>query len=333
MSNIAAFPSFSSLDNPQLRFPQYLNSLIDHAANRCTYRVDGLAGYLLPPATFLAKFGHAYVFPAAREVEPPSIPAANWTTWKHHDDTYVKTANDLQDFRNQFLAGLDLPTLLLFEEVGGGNRNRTLEWMVSRMQIQYGTISAAQFESYDELLAKPYIIGDSMQALIAQHNVVHLAYASNAQPLPEVLKVRYLLNCLRPSGRFTSFMDGYYQRYPTVAQQTFLNASTDLSAFERNMDQRATSQSMGLAASTVTINALVATAVKEALLAAGVQPITKAATPQPKFYCWTHGQNATHNSDACRQRAEGHISTATNHARQGGSNTVWSKSKRRQQDT
>jgi hypothetical protein len=99
------------------------------------------------------------------------------------------------------------------------------------------------------------------------------------------------------------------------------------------MHKSATTQSTGLAASTVDIDALVDARVKQALLAAGIKPTGTKAPQSPKFYCWTHGLNHTHHSDTCQHRAEGHVSTATNSSKQGGSTTTWAKPKRQPRDT
>jgi hypothetical protein len=202
-SATADFPSFSSADNPQMRFRQYLNRLLEQAANHSS-RVDGLTGYLLPPAEFLTKFGHAYQFPAERQDEPVPSPAraSVWQAWKHHEEERKQVRIELQAFRLKFIAGLDEPTLQLFEDADGGNLSRTLEWMVSRMREEYGTVTAAQLETFEQQLNTPFIIGDSMQAYITRHRHVHQTYVGLAQPMQETLKVRHLLNGLRPSGRF-----------------------------------------------------------------------------------------------------------------------------------
>jgi hypothetical protein len=45
----------------------------------------------------------------------------------------------------------------------------------------------------------------------------------------------------------------------------------------------------------------------------------------PKSYCWMHGlsTNPKHNSATCNNRAVGHIDTATENNKQGGSEKVW----------
>jgi hypothetical protein len=155
MSSTINFPSLSSSDTPHLKFHQYLDDLVD-AAVTATHRPDGLAGYLLTPAAFLIRFGHPYVFPAEPAAEPESVPAAPWQTWRYHEDIRIQTTIDLNTFREKFLAGLDRPILQLFKETVGGNRSRTLEWMITRMQQQFGTASSRQLEAHERSLTQPY---------------------------------------------------------------------------------------------------------------------------------------------------------------------------------
>ena len=339
MTSTTPFPSFSSADHPQLRFSAYLNKLLDEAVNASS-RIDGIAGFLLSPAVFLVRFGHAYEFPAERVPQPEAVPAAPWNAWRYHEDLRLATDNNIRDFRTKFLAGLDAPTLKLFEDVVGGNRTRTLEWMVARMTARFGTVSSTQLESFEKLLLEPFIVGESMLAFISQHRDVHLTCAAQQQPLSEAIKVRYLTNSLKPSCRFGTFLEAYNLRHPTIAEQTFDNLNTELTAYESTMDKEATARSLGYAGSAIDIDAAIAAAIEKALspatmallAAATIKPSssTERTSQAPKYYCWTHGPNNTHNGDQCQRQATGHVASATARDEKGGNSTVfksWHKRK------
>lgn len=52
-------------------------------------------------------------------------------------------------------------------------------------------------------------------------------------------------------------------------------------------------------------------------------PATPTNTSQ--CYCWTHGPNPSHNSDACTWKQPGHVNEATAADKKGGSIVRWSK--------
>jgi hypothetical protein len=248
---------------------------------------------------------YPYVFPAEPAAELDSVPAAPWQTWRYHEDIRIQTTIDL---------------------------NISLEWMITRLQQQFGTVSSKQLEAYERSLTQPKIVGEPLLPFLTRHSDVHLTCEGHGQPMSEANKVRTLLNSLVPSGRFGSFIESYNLRYRTMAQQNFDNAREELIDYESTLDVSATSKSLGFAAPAVDIQVLIAAAVKEAFLAEKTAKSTatrKASPQQPNFYCWTQGLNYTHDSDKCRKQANGHSITVTINDKQGGSTNVLSKPKRR----
>jgi hypothetical protein len=77
---------------------------------------------------------------------------------------------------------------------------------------------------------------------------------------------------------------------------------------------------------------LVASAQRPAVPQAPRPPQLASATPAPaRGYCWTHGStaNGTHTSATCRNKAPGHVDTATWRNKQGGNKTAYVPPSRR----
>jgi hypothetical protein len=304
--------------------------------------INGLLGFLLPPAEYLAKFTVAFIPLAHPGVEPVMANMDTerlWKQWKHKLDQFQQQRRDLSAFTDSLFGSLSADILATLTDEDGDRLSLALTY--AALENKFGKISPADFAARIATLDIPFADGtEDFQAIIARHEAVHRVAVKAAQPLSEQSKVEYLRRAVNPCGRFVLEIDAWQRANRGLDSQTFTSLRDALVAAWAERSITATAASLGFAGASTTnqlaaVNSLTIEDITVAFAAAmrtfapphgvvAAAPIKRVAQASAKQYCWTHGP-CNHSSAACRAPDDHHVASASFADMKGGRTTFTSK--------
>jgi hypothetical protein len=222
--------------------------------------------------------------------------------------------------------------------------------LLTHLHTTYGAITSADRDTYHARLHTPWSPPTPIESLFKQLEEGKRMAALAQEPLADSQLVRIGQSLIFKTGLFP---DGCREwRLKSDADRTWAEFKTHFARHDRDRLETATSASAGYAnavqpatPSTSDGAALAVTALPSgpellALLtelATLRKAATPSATPAPRpaassrGYCWTHGSttNNAHSSATCRNKAPGHIDTATWRNKCGGNSERYTPPNRR----
>ncbi len=208
--------------------------------------------------------------------------------------------------------------------------------LLTHLRSTYGTITAADRDSYHERMRTPWSPPTPIETLFKQLEDGKRMAALANEPIADSQLVRIGQSLIFKTGLFP---DGCREwRLKSDDDQTWPNFKSHFARHDRDRLETATTASAGYAgavqpvieAPTATGTALAATALPSgpeliALLTELAafrknQPTNSTRPTTQRGYCWTHGSttNNAHTSATCRNKAPGHVDTATWRNKCGG---------------
>lgn len=308
-------------DGDKTVFPVWENAVQDKSAMSSSLHPQGLNGFSMSDAEFLANFGIAFAAIDHPGAEPGANQVQAWKIWKNQLDRHELQLTQLNGLKMVILASLGPSCYQLLELPGSGVRTRSVQWIMGELKRVYGTMTASDLEAIITTLETPYVDTMPLRELTRLHAKAHLTSAANGQIINEAAKVRYLVRALAPSGTFKSCIEFWHLQHPTIQAQTFLLLCEALYVFADNRPSTVTSATMGYSANATTnshteehFEARVAAQVK---LALAKLKLPAGAAVSDKQYCWSHGP-CGHSGVACVHRLPGHKEEATLTNQMGG---------------
>ena len=321
------FPAFPGDTTHRLAFPMFIKQVLD-ALEHMGSRDYGLLGYVLTEDEWLELAGNTAPFvPAvAPGNPPPPQPAAPWQEWQYTKQCYDAERKLLNHATAAFVKSLDEHSKSVVEGEEGTIRGKSLQHMIAVLRAEYGTITKNDLLEHLQTLNEPYERGDDILQYLLKHSRGHRTAQHNGQPWPEMLKIATLIAGLTPCGIFTTCIDSFHTAYPALQQQLYSNLQTSVRIYAQNRIEQPTSGTQGYAAAATYVKPPPAAST---LSAADVEKmianaLTNMRVDQPrkrttdKQYCWTHGEQYSHNSAECKTPDQGHDESATLTNRKGG---------------
>ena len=278
----------------------------------------GHLALVLSDANYVAQAGAGNAFVPPVHPGPPPVLAAGTTnaaiaaanlahktalnTFKIYVETEVALKKQLLEaVPDQFIDEL--------QHVEYGYANVTTRTIIAHLDATYGTITQDELDDNDADLRRKWDLGQSIQALFKQVKDCRDFAAAAGDPISEAKAIRAMIANLEATGAFDDAIKDWKKR-PT-AEHTLANFRLDFTKADKDRRREKTSGEGGYAGAA----------------ASGSNPPSGTTpnqdTPLPGWkYCWTHGLNKTHSSNACNNKTDGHKNDATLDNMQGGKNTI-----------
>jgi hypothetical protein len=294
----------------------------------------------------IAGAGNEFDVPAA----PPSEPAIPVTATAAQTSELVRRHQvRLRDFQNYYdtdkalvrsiIAATPLTYIETLSDPELGFAQVTALQLLTHLRTTYGAITAADRDSYHDRMRTPWSPPAPIETLFKQLEEGQRMAALAKEPIADSQMVRIGQHLIFKTGLFPAGCREW--RLKPDADQTWAAFKTHFSRHDRDRQETATSASAGYAgavqptAPTPTLDgsALAATALPSGpellALLTELAALRKGQTPGPpaprptssaRGYCWTHGStaNSAHTSATCKNKAPGHVDTATWRNKCGG---------------
>ena len=324
----------------RLAFPQWQTGLFG-VASTIGPRTYGMLGFLLAPADWLALPGNNGPFVPLQDPGARPAQAAALSAWKVDHEAFADEQANIQTLKRAYLLSLDTEATAVVSEPQWGTIRRTLADMHARLVAAYAVLSAGDIEELEQNLLVPFQpTTQSVRDYIQAHTDAAAALDAAGSALSAQKRFQLLRKGTRDVPPFDKTVAHYVEQNQAVAAQTFDGLAAALRAKADNTLTTATTGSAGYAGA--------ATPLREedldtdmALAAAGLGTITltredlrqliadaieqsrqadrsarqadrsSGRNKQPTHWCWTHGDNFTHQSDKCIHPGQGHRKQAT----------------------
>jgi hypothetical protein len=236
-----------------------------------------------------------------------------------------------------------------------GYANVTTLSLLTHLQTTYGEMTAADREANLTRMNAPWSPPSPIENLFDQLEEGQRYAVLAAEPIADSQLTRLGLNLITKCGMMP---DGCREwRLKPAATQTWANFKVHFALQDRDRQETATATSLGYSGAVVVVQPIVAppdssnAALAATVLPSGAElvalltelakfraaaattakPPSNPVKPAARGYCWTHGSttNSSHSSATCRNKAVGHIDTATWRNKQGGNATTYAPPARR----
>lgn len=297
-------------------------------------------------ADFLDAFpdGPAVPIPLLEEDYPEEEPPANaapseHTRWNRlaekHDVKYSAQQEFRTEFRRAFLDSID-PIMFAAIDTDNGLSTYSIAELYEQVCIQAGTINRGTRRRMKEEFSKPYDSTADFSAHIMQLQLKFNTAEKFGFGPTDYEKNDYLIESIEKDATWSEYIKMYDQEFQHFNLATWAETVTQFLRYDAIRVATVTTATLGFAASarevqlTADLERALAT-IQQHNTAAAVQsaavpnaagsggPATK---PKP-YYCWTHGPNRTHDSNACNNKATGHQNTATLANKMSGKEKLW----------
>jgi len=217
--------------------------------------------------------------------------------------------------------------------------------ILAYMDTVFGKLTTAELVSEGKKLSLPFSSTADFEEHLRTHAAVHEHYRRSSSALPNVQKMSHLIDGLRhlPHPTVQHIITAYdlneYAEYNTLA-----NKLKDAMALATVRAEGLTAANQGYAAAAITpippqaileetIARCVQAAFSQYMLVANKMPTaTNDDAQRLPYYCYSCGENYTHNGDTCRRPREGHKAQATYDTRGAGGSTARAREPRRRKE-
>jgi hypothetical protein len=300
----------------------------------------------IPRYLAISGAGNAFEVPVAPPTEP-AIPVG--ATGAQTAELVRRHHVQLRDFQQYYdtdkalvraiIAATPLTYIETLSDPELGFAQVTALQLLTHLHTTYGAITAADRDSYHDRMRTPWSPPTPIETLFQQLEEGKRMATLAAEPIADSQLVRIGQHLIFKTGLFP---DGCREwRLKPDADQTWANFKTHFARHDRDRQETATSASAGYAGAVQPTNppetpdgsACAVTALPSgpeliALLTelATLRKTQPANSTTPRSltsargYCWTHGSttNSTHTSATCKNKAPGHVDTATWRNKCGG---------------
>ena len=318
VENASAITKAFKADTPRFGWQSFQNVVFDSCARMPNHRliteaVDGQTAE-----------GEEHIPPT--EPERPTLPEGPTSLQTNANfqiqlTMYEKDLKIFEDYHSALFAILQaihdaLPSAVQpLIKINNNLRDQTPFGAMQILEQLYGRLLNSELQSLTHELADALPMNTSVENHIARHREIHRILHEHDQGVTETMQVNMLIGTL--PAAYNSFLERYHDThhgihrdYHEFATLLLLNTNNKIVYGGPPMAHTATAAAV---TSTPTLDSVVAELAALRLL------ISKDKNVAPtKKYCWTHGNNTSHNSGECRFPAEGHKTTATSKDKQGG---------------
>jgi hypothetical protein len=287
---------------------------------------NGVGFDVLTPAAFLAHYGTP---PQPRLPMGPAVGAgAVLTNWTVNDSLYKEQQKSRVVLRKLWLDAVPQHLLVPMQDANRSLRMRTLEFMVTTLQEQLGTLTKADLDWLIKQVKEPYQQGTSISSFVANWKASLQDLERAGQGLPQSMATDILQNCFGPE--FNPCWIRFVENFPLVANRTVERLIQTIITFARDSLPLLTAHSaIGISAVTdqteliVKMQAQIDKLEFQALAASienrkrGQGSVVDRPSKQSREtalaarpFCWSHGPKG-HLGSACTSQLPGHKSDAT----------------------
>jgi hypothetical protein len=278
----------------------------------------GFLGILIPAAAYLTLTGSVFVAPA--QPTPHPVHGADDTGPRMAENTrlhasevkdFIRYRETIQALRKCILVAV--PTIYtdaLRHDIYGHATTTPLA-LLTHLDETYGKVLPEHLNQNFQAMNAPWTTDRPIEQLWTQIRIAQ-QFAALYDPITDQTAIRSALTNLQKCGGFQTALDTWFVR-PT-AEHTLANLKDHFNTANTNRLRSVSAQQAGYHA---TDRGLPRPApAPPSLTAATVASPTGVISDEAGkkwYYCWTHGmgQNATHTSATCENRADGHRANAT----------------------
>jgi hypothetical protein len=236
-----------------------------------------------------------------------------------------------------------------------GYANVTTLSLLTHLKTTYGEMTAADREANLARMNAPWSPPSPIENLFDQLEEGQRYAVLAAEPIADSQLTRLGLTLITKCGMMP---DGCREwRLKPAASQTWANFKIHFALHDRDRQETATAASSGYSGAVLAVQPIAPPVVSGAPLDSSIaalaatvlpsgaelvalltelakfraaatnnaKPTSNPVKPTARGYCWTHGSttNSSHSSATCRNKAPGHIDTATWRNKQGGNATTY----------
>jgi hypothetical protein len=319
----------------------------------------------IPAPRYLAITNDAFPPPVAPPVNPviPAAPTAAINEALRQHQEHVRTFRQYHDTDKALVRCILAATPSTYVDalcdVDFGYANVTTLQLVTHLHDTYGALTPADRDNNLARMQTPWSPPTPIEVLFQQLEESQRFALAAAEPIADTVLTRIGYQIIIKTGMFADGCRDW--RLLPEANQTWAAFKTHFARQERDRHETATAASTGYSGTAFHVQAvgsppppstntalaatilpsgpeLLALLVELRNLRASTKP-TGTPTPSPpaaskhiaRGYCWTHGStaNATHSSSTCKNKAPGHVDTATWRNQLGGNPNAYVPHSRR----
>jgi len=347
--------------DPKRDFPEFNQALMTYAANAAPGN-NGLIGLLLSNDQYIQTFPQATPFVTLKA--PRLKKDANEADIKQFESRhklYLKQDEQIKAFRQNFIAALDISTMVALSDPTFGLANVPLTVIYAKL-CEHTGVTEADINRFMDKMNEPYQDDGTVtlhEFLAKNHAAPHRYLNTAGYTVTDLQKARNLIKAVTHVARFDEGIKTYRAKYTNHAERTYDNLVPILRQIDGDYDRTQTSGGNALANAAARIDIKLLS--KEQLDQLRQQMLDANGSDNDrrrdrskggsgstsdndrrrdrskggsgstsdltdfKYYCHTHGPSKTHNSAECSNKSDGHKDGATANNKLGGRTTPWTR--------
>ena len=262
---MATFP-VTILENPRQQFRLFNRAAVATYGAACTtIHQHGLLGYIVNDTQWGLLSGNNIIDPdleVADVILPrptvviPLTPASTAgaltiKVWERKLAGNIAVTDNLRTLKAQLIASIQPADLVTLHDPFFGLLNVSALAIMAHVTALHGTLDRSDFAHLRGQLSTCMTHNESVQDVVAKHQLLHAQFAESQQPLSELDKCHHFREAVKTQAHIQHTIDTYLVAHPLVGEQTFLALTTHVVEQAPNFAPKIAS--MGYAANSMSV--------------------------------------------------------------------------------